>query len=103
VTNSEELWVIHIGRALVHVLDSDGVHHVQRLGTDLAAGERPVVVVPADYWQAAEVSEATPFAFGANICAPPFSYEGFVMGQRQELLHQFPQHADLITRLTLEA
>ena len=68
--NNEELWLIHLGRVLVHVLDPDGAHHVLRLGADLAAGERPVVTVPVNYWQAAEIPEGTPFAFGTNICAP---------------------------------
>ena len=100
VRNSEELWLIHLGRALVHVLAPDGAHHVLRLGTDLAAGERPVVAVPANYWQATEIPERTPFAFGTNVCASPFSYEEFAMARREDLLREFPDHADLILRLT---
>jgi predicted cupin superfamily sugar epimerase len=100
VTNNEELWLIHVGRVLVHVLDPDGVHHVLCLGTDLAAGERPVVVVPVDHWQAAEIPDGTPFAFGTNVCAPPFSYEEFAIAGREELLRDFPEHVDLIKRLT---
>jgi predicted cupin superfamily sugar epimerase len=100
VRNNEELWLIHVGRVLVHVLDPDGAHHVLRLGTDLAAGERPVVTVPVNYWQAAEIPEGTPFAFGTNVCAPPFSYEEFAIARREDLLRDFPNHADLIMRLT---
>ena len=100
VCNSEELWLIHLGRALVHVLDPDATHHVLRLGTDLAAGERPVVTVPVDYWQATEIPEGTPFAFGTNVCAPAFSYEEFAMARREFLLRDFPDHADVIMRLT---
>ena len=100
VRNSEELWLIHLGRVLVHVLDPDGAHHVLRLGTDLAAGERPVVTVPVDYWQATELPEGTPFAFGTNVCAPAFSYGEFAMARREDLLRDFPDHADLIIRLT---
>ena len=100
VRNNEELWLIHFGRVLVHVLDPDGTHHVLHLGTNLAAGERPVVTVPANYWQAAEIPEGTPFAFGTNICAPAFSYEEFTSARREDLLRDFPDHADLIMRLT---
>ena len=92
--------MIHVGRLLVHVLDPDGAHQVLRLGTDLATGERPVVAVPVDYWQAAEIPEGTPFAFGANVCAPAFSYEEFAIARREELLRDFPDHGDLIIRLT---
>jgi predicted cupin superfamily sugar epimerase len=100
VLNSEELWLIHGGRLLVHVLDPDGVHRVLRLGSDLARGERPVVSVPAGWWQAAELPEGTPFAFGTNVCAPAFSFEQFVPECRAELLQDFPAHVDLIMRLT---
>ena len=100
VHNNEELWLIHLGRLLVHVLDPDGAHHVLRLGTDLAAGERPVVTVPANHWQAAEIPEGTPFAFGTNVCAPSFSYEEFSIARRKDLLRDFSEHADLIMRLT---
>ena len=100
VCNNEELWLIHLGRVLVHVLDPDGAHHVLRLGANLAAGERPVVTVPVDYWQAAEIPEGTPFAFGTNVCAPAFSYEEFTIARREDLLRDFPDHADLIIRLT---
>lgn len=100
VHNSEELWLIHEGRLLVHVLHPDGSHQVLRLGMDLAADERPAVAVPANYWQAAEIPEGTPFAFGTNVCAPPFSYKEFTIARREELLQEFPDHAALIIRLT---
>ena len=100
VRNNEELWLIHLGRVLVHVLDPDGNHQVLHLGTDLTAGERPVITVPVNYWQAAELPEGTQFAFGTNVCAPAFSYEEFAIARREDLLRQFPGHADLIRRLT---
>jgi hypothetical protein len=100
VNNNAELWLVHMGRLLVHVLDPDGSHQILRLGTDFAAGEQPVVSVPAGYWQAAEILAGVPFAFGSNVCAPPFSFENFNMASREDLQRDFPKHADLIMRLT---
>jgi len=100
VLNNEELWLIHLGRLLVHVLHPDGTHHILRLGTDFAAGERAVVTVPAGFWQAAELPEGTPFAFGTNVCAPSFLYEKYNLANRDELIRDFPNHKDLIMRLT---
>ncbi len=100
VHNNEELWLIHTGRLLVHVLDPGGAYHLLRLGADFAAGERPVVSVPAGHWQAAEIPAGTPFAFGSNVCAPPFLYEKFDIAHREALLRAYPNHADLILRLT---
>lgn len=100
VLNNEELWLIHTGRLLVHVLHPDGMHKILRLGTDFAAGEQPVVTVPAGHWQAAELPEGVPFAFGTNVCAPSFSFEKFNIALRDDLLRDFPDHTDLIMRLT---
>lgn len=100
VLNNEELWLIHIGRLLIQILDPNGVHHTLHLGTDLAAGERPVITVPVGYWQAAEIPTGIPFAFGTNVCAPPFSFDEFRNGPREGLLSEFPEHFDLINRLT---
>lgn len=100
VENNEEIWAIHLGRLLVHVLEPDGNYNVLRLGTDFDAGERPVVTVPAGYWQAAEIPEGVDFAFGTNVCAPQFSFSEFAIAERLDLLRQFPQHEEVITRLT---
>lgn len=102
VTNNEELWLIHFGKVLVHVLDPNNGYQILRLGTDVGIGERPVVSVPVNCWQAAEIAEGTPFAFGTNVCAPPFSYDEFAIAQREDLLRDYPDHKDLIIRLTLE-
>lgn len=101
VTNNEEIWAIHLGRLLVHVLAPEGGHEVLWLGMDVAAGERPVVTVPAGHWQAAELPAGVDFAFGTNVCAPPFSFAEFAIADRGQLLELFPQHAGLIARLTI--
>ena len=100
VKNNEEIWAIHRGRLLVHVLEPGGAHRALRLGLDFAAGERPVVTVPAGSWQAAELVEGDDFAFGTNVCAPGFEFTEFDIAGRDSLLREFPQHAALITRLT---
>jgi uncharacterized protein len=102
VTNNEELWLIHTGQLLIHLLDPQGNYQLLRLGMDIAAGERPVLAVPAGCWQAAEIPEGIPFAFGANVCAPGFSFEYFNIARREDLLRQYPGQAEVILRLTRE-
>ena len=51
-----------------------------RLGRDLAAGERPQAVVPADAWQAAE-SLGDWTLVGATV-APGFQFEGFELAPK---------------------
>jgi predicted cupin superfamily sugar epimerase len=100
VTNNEELWLIHVGKLSVHVIEPSGEYKLIRLGLDLRAGERPVATVGVGHWQAAELLEGTPFAFGTNVCAPPFSFDQFSIAEREALMTEHPAHAGLIRRLT---
>jgi predicted cupin superfamily sugar epimerase len=49
------------------------------LGGDLAKGERPQIVVPAGYWQAAR-SKGAYTLVGCTV-APGFLFEKFVLGE----------------------
>jgi predicted cupin superfamily sugar epimerase len=57
-------------------LSRDGISaDHERLGSDLAAGERPQIVVPAHYWQAAESLGAWTLV-GCTV-APGFEFSKF--------------------------
>jgi hypothetical protein len=60
--------LIHLGPALVHVLDLDDAHHVLRLGTDLVAGERPVVVDSCIVTRPTNRNEFDIHAFSCYTC-----------------------------------
>jgi predicted cupin superfamily sugar epimerase/uncharacterized protein (DUF952 family) len=101
VHDSDELWLVHAGRITVHVIDDAGEHRAHALGLDVAGGERPVLSVPRGALQAAELPPGTPYAFGSNVCAPPFTFErSFELCARDDLVAALPQHRDLIVRLT---
>jgi predicted cupin superfamily sugar epimerase len=100
VNNNDELWLIHMGQILLHILDPDGNHSSLLLGADINSGELPVVNVPAGYWQAAELPDKAPFAFGSNVCAPAFSFDEFSIADRDSLLADYPNNKELILRLT---
>jgi uncharacterized protein len=103
VLDSEELWLIHAGRVVVHVIGDDGEHQAWTLGLDVARGERPVLSVPRGALQAAELPPGEPYAFGTNVCAPAFTFDrSFELCARDALIAALPQHHDLITRLTHE-
>lgn len=101
VRNGDEIWAIHAGSLRLHLIDpAAGEHREVRLGMSVQAGERPVAMVPAGHWQAAELPEGVPLAFGSNVCAPGFSYDALELARRDELSAAFAPHAELITRLT---
>ena len=52
VKDAAEVWHFYAGAPLaLSMCEEDGAVIEQVLGTDLAAGERPQIVVPAGWWQ----------------------------------------------------
>jgi uncharacterized protein len=73
--DAAEAWHWHAGSALELKINSNGATQIVRLGSDLANGERPQAVVPANAWQAAEgLGDWT--LVGCTV-APGFLFEKF--------------------------
>ena len=72
-----EIWHFHAGAPLVLRLAATdaGPAEAVRLGPDLAAGERPQVIVPRDHWQAAE--STGDWTLVSCTVSPGFRFEGF--------------------------
>lgn len=78
---SDEVWLWHRGGPLRLLLggaadDPDADPEVVLLGPDVAAGERPQVVVPGGVWQAAEPLGTDP-ALVSCVVAPGFDFADF--------------------------
>ena len=75
--------------------------HVLVRPEDAEPGARngPQHVVPAGIWQAA-VPRGDRYALAGCTVAPGFDFADFTMPSRGELLAQFPEHAELVERLT---
>jgi len=100
VKNADEVWHYYLGDSIeLHMLYKDGHHTVARLGPDILAGEQPQVVVPANTLQAAVVV-GKDFSLCGCTVAPGFNFEDFVIPSRSELEASFPQHKEIIARLT---
>jgi predicted cupin superfamily sugar epimerase len=100
---SDEVWHFYAGEALVvHVIAPEGKYSSIRLGGDPEAGEVLQAVVPAGCWFASHVADWSSFAVVGCTVAPGFDFEDFEMGEREELAGRYPQHEELIERLTRE-
>jgi predicted cupin superfamily sugar epimerase len=77
----------------------NGAGHTVILG-DLSSGGRPQVVVPRGVWQGSALRLPGEFALLGCTVAPGFDYADYENGQRETLIAQYPQFADLIRRLT---
>jgi hypothetical protein len=73
--DADELWHFHAGHAL-RLETSDGDRrHSSVLGTDLDAGQRPQLLVPAGQWQAAESLGS--WTLVSCTVSPAFDFAGF--------------------------
>ena len=70
------------------------------IGADVAAGQRPQVLVPAGVWQGARVKPGGSYALVGATVSPGFDFEDFEIGERGELVAAYPERAALIEALT---
>lgn len=82
-------------------LPPDSPGRTVTLGTDLAAGQVPQLVVPAGVWQGSELLPG-PYGYallGATM-APGFDYRDYRTGARAELAGRWPGFDELLAKLT---
>jgi hypothetical protein len=98
---SDEVWHFYAGEALlVHVIEPEGNYWAIRLGRDLESGQVLQAVVPAGCWFASHVADWKSFAVVGCTVAPGFDFADFEMAKGSELVERYPQHRELIERLT---
>jgi predicted cupin superfamily sugar epimerase len=73
-----EVWHYYAGSPLLLRIDDGAITRTIRLGANLAAGEVPQALVPANAWQAAESSGDWTLV-GCTV-APGFEFSGFKLG-----------------------
>jgi predicted cupin superfamily sugar epimerase len=98
---SDELWHFYSGAPLtLHLISQDGIYSKIVLGSGPAHGETFQAVVPAGYWFGAEVTGSGDYSLVGCTVAPGFDFADFEMGDRDELLQRYPEHAEVISLLT---
>jgi hypothetical protein len=78
--DAEEIWHYYAGSALILQIAGDGGRRTVSLGPDLAAGEIPQAIVPAQAWQAAETTGDWTLV-GCTV-APGFDFAKFELAQK---------------------
>jgi predicted cupin superfamily sugar epimerase len=98
---SDELFHLYEGGPLeALLLAPDGTGRVARLGLDLAAGERPQLVIPAGTWFAAELAPGVDHCLWGCTVAPGFDFADFELAAGPELAASHPAFADRIARMS---
>jgi len=98
---SDEHWFFHEGNGLdIHVIHPDGTHFCQSLGNRMEFGERQQFTVPANAIFGSCVKNGEGYALVSCVVAPGFDFQDFELFDRTYLLNIYPQHAQIIEKLT---
>lgn len=103
--DAEEMWHYYAGDPLtVHVIDEAGRYSELSIGPDAGAGQVFQAVVPPNVWFGSSVDAPLGQAKGWSLVgctvSPGFSFDGFELAHRPDLLAKFPNYSDIIKRLT---
>jgi len=98
---ADEGWHFYYGTPLrVHMLVEGQGYSYQDLGMDFEQGQRPQFVVPHGAWFASEPVSDEGFSLVGCTVAPGFDFEDFEMAEAAQLRSLFPEHTQLVNRLT---
>ena len=99
--NQDEMWHFYKGTALkLHTISADGDYSFVIIGNDLAKGEVPQHTVKGGDWFAAEVMNKDSYTLVGCTVAPGFDFADFVLPSADQLIEKYPQHQEIINRLT---
>ncbi len=96
---SDEHWYFHEGSSLTIHLLTDRGHQKLKLG-QLSAETKPYQMVKADTIFGSSVDEDGGYALVSCAVAPGFDFQDFKLISREELLKEYPNHSQIISRLT---
>ncbi len=99
--NSDEIWIYQQGGALnIHMISPKGELITEVLGCDIENGEKMQVIVPANYWFAAELENINDYSLLSCLVSPGFVFDDFELAKKEQLAKNFPKHKQLINRLS---
>ena len=98
---SDELWHFYFGDPLVvHEITHGGRLIEHRLGSNPENGEVFQTVVKAGSWFASVPAAGSEYALVGCTVSPGFDFEDFELAEREALVSMYPEHKEIITRLT---
>ncbi len=101
---SDEVFHFYAGDPVEQLqLHPAGHGEIVTIGNDLAAGQRPQVVVARGVWQGARLAHGGRYALLGCTVAPGFDYADYEDGARAILAAAYPQFAERIATLTAES
>ncbi len=101
---SDEMWHYYAGDGLtLHIIDDRGELTHIRMGNPSKNSELVAqALIPAGHWFSAEVECDNTYVLMGCTVSPGFDFADLEVGRCEALLAEFPQHNDILCRLTRE-
>jgi predicted cupin superfamily sugar epimerase len=99
--NRLEIYSYHAGAPARMSLLDNGWMSEPVLGPDVAAGQRPQIVVPAGVWQAS--TSLGGWTLMGTVVVPPYTDDCVEFAAAEPLCAEYPEHTELIRSLTRSA
>ena len=97
---ADEMWYFHAGESLtIYMIDQEGTLTTAQLGLDLAAGQRPQFLVPKGSIFGSAMNQPG-FSLVGCMVSPGFTFEDFELFSQESLLELYPEHKEIIVRLS---
>lgn len=98
---SDEIWYFHGGSSLtVHMIMPDGRYEQIALGLAIDKGEVPQFNVPKNTIFGSSVQAENTFSLVGCMVSPGFDFADFELFDQDEMLAEYPQHEEIIKKLT---
>ena len=98
---SDEIFHFYLGDPVEMLqLAPDGSARTVVLGSDLASGQHPQLIVPKHVWQGSRLLPGGNVALLGCTVSPGFDYADYEAGSAQPLVREYPQYEELIRELT---
>ncbi|AYE34625.1 cupin [Clostridium septicum] len=97
---SDEMWYYHAGSSLtIYMISPNGELITKNLGLNIDKGESPQVLVPKNYIFGSAMNNEG-FSLVGCMVSPGFDFKDFELFERNDLLEKYPEHEDIIVKLT---
>lgn len=98
---SDEIWHFYSGSSLtIYFINSEGKYSTIRLGSKIQDGEVFQAIIPNGVWFGAIIDDPESYTLIGCTVAPGFDFDDFELANRVEMLKAFPEHNEIIERLT---
>lgn len=99
---SDELWFFHQGETLeILIIENNQLKKIA-LGNNIAQGETPQAMVPANTWFASRVKNSVGYSLVSCTVAPGFDFLDFEMAKKSTLLAEYPLLKNEIENMILD-